>query len=93
MNERAEYILDRQEEEDLAATRSEEELRRKIGREFSNAAAVLQRANLSLEQRVRVQKSLAAQLRQLLRQETPPPAAQPDPKRQIPDNPILKLFL
>lgn len=41
MNERAEYILDRQEEEDLAATRSEEELRRKIGREFSNAAAVL----------------------------------------------------
>ena len=64
---------------------------------MSNAAAVLQRANLSLEQRVRVQKSMAAQLRQLLRQETPPPgqtpAAKPNPKQQIPDNPILRLFL
>ena len=65
--------------------------------DMSNAAAVLQRANLSLEQRVRVQKSLAAQLRQLLRQETPPsgqpPAAKPNPKQQVPDNPILRLFL
>lgn len=65
--------------------------------DMSNAAAVLQRANLSLEQRVRVQKSMAAQLRQLLRQETPPPgqtpAAKPNPKQQIPDNPILRLFL
>ena len=65
--------------------------------DMSNAAAVLQRANLSLEQRVRVQKSLAAQLRQLLRQETPPPgqppAAKPNPKQQVPDHPILRLFL
>ena len=65
--------------------------------DMSNAAAVLQRANLSLEQRVRVQKSLAAQLRQLLRQGTPPsgqpPAAKPNPKQQVPDNPILRLFL
>ena len=61
--------------------------------DMPNAAAVLQRANLSLEQRVRVQKSLAAQLRQLLRQEVSSPAAEPGPKQQIPDNPIMKLFL
>ena len=61
--------------------------------DMSNAAAVLQKANLNLEQRVRVQKSLAAQLRQMLRQEAMPPAAKPEPKQQVPDNPIMKLFL
>ena len=62
--------------------------------DMSNAAAVFQRVNLSLEQRVQVQKSLAAQLRQLT-QEGAPPARTPAPgraPRQETINPILKLF-
>lgn len=61
--------------------------------DMSQAAAVLQRANLNLEQRIRVQHSLAAQLRQLLQEPQrtgggPSPA--PEPKQET--NPILKLF-
>lgn len=62
--------------------------------DMSNAAAVFQRVNLSLEQRVQVQKSLAAQLRQLT-QEGALPARTPAPgrtPRQETINPILKLF-
>ena len=55
--------------------------------DLSNAAEVLKKANLDLEQRIRVQKSLAAQLRAL----TNPPQG----KKLVPEqktNPILKLF-
>ena len=65
--------------------------------DMSQAAQVLQRARLSLEQRIQVNKSLAAQLRQLTQGETPPPAnppaADPDPQESVPNNPIMKLFL
>lgn len=65
--------------------------------DMSQAAQVLQRARLTLEQRIQVNKSLAAQLRQLTQGETPPPAnppaADPDPKEGVPINPIMKLFL
>lgn len=65
--------------------------------DMSQAAQVLQRARLTLEQRIQVNKSLAAQLRQLAQGETPPPAnppaADPDPKEGVPINPIMKLFL
>ena len=64
--------------------------------DMSQAAQVLQRARLTLEQRIQVNKSLAAQLRQLTQGETPPPAnppaADPDPKEGVPINPIMKLF-
>lgn len=39
--------------------------------DMSGAAAVLQNANLNLEQRIGIQKSLAAQLRQLVGEKTP----------------------
>ena len=66
--------------------------------DMSNAANVLQKANLNLNQRLEFQKSLAAQLRQLTTAPaTPPPPAEADP---IPEptpepqqkNSILKLF-
>lgn len=53
--------------------------------DMSQAAAVLQRANLTLEGRLTVQKSLAAQLRQLAE----PPAPTPKPEEK---NPVLDLF-
>lgn len=55
--------------------------------ELSDAAEVLKKANLDLEQRIRVQKSLAAQLREMTnptQEEKPVPEQKP--------NPILKLF-
>lgn len=55
--------------------------------DLSNAAEVLKKANLDLEQRIRVQKSLAAQLREMTnptQEEKPVPEQKP--------NPILKLF-
>lgn len=55
--------------------------------DLSNAAEVLQKANLDLEQRIRVQKSLAAQLRSLT---NPPQEKKPVPEQKT--NPILKLF-
>lgn len=55
--------------------------------ELSDAAEVLKKANLDLEQRIRAQKSLAAQLREMTnptQEEKPVPEQKP--------NPILKLF-
>lgn len=72
--------------------------------DMSNAAAVLQRATLSLQQRVEFHKSLAAQLRDLT---TPPPTSQssqagentpnvpddePAPDTETTKNPIFNLF-
>ena len=49
--------------------------------DLSQAAEILQKANLTLEQRIQTQKSLAQQLRQLTAQpETPPPAEKPQEK-------------
>ena len=66
--------------------------------DMSQAAAVLQKANLRLEQRLQIHRSLAAQLRDLNReadveaqpQEQEPAPAAPEPQQKI--NPILKLF-
>ena len=68
--------------------------------DMSQAAAVLQKANLNLEQRLRVQRSLAAQLRQLLQEpqgaggglghEPAPAGSEQESKQET--NPILKLF-
>lgn len=55
--------------------------------DLSNASEVLKKANLDLEQRIRVQKSLAAQLRSLT---NPPQEKKPVPEQKA--NPILKLF-
>ena len=55
--------------------------------DLSNASEVLKKANLDLEQRIRVQKSLAAQLRALT---NPPQEEKPVPEQKT--NPILKLF-
>lgn len=66
--------------------------------DMSQAAAMLQKANLRLEQRLQIHRSLAAQLRELSRvpdlqtqpiaPETPPAGPEPTQK----ENPILKLF-
>ncbi len=56
--------------------------------DMSGAAAVLQKANLTLEQRLTVQKSLAAQLRQLTG--GPVPAA-PQPETHV-KNSVMALF-
>lgn len=53
--------------------------------DMSNAERVLQRANLNMEQRIKVQKSLAAQLRDLTTQK------EPKTEQRI-ENPIMKLF-
>ena len=61
--------------------------------DMSQAAAVLQKANLNLEQRLRVQRSLAAQLRQLTQrknQEPVPAPGEPGPKNKT--NPLFELF-
>ena len=60
--------------------------------DMSQAAAVLQKANLNLEQRLTIQKSLAAQLRQMTQGAAAPPG---DPPKTAPKdlNPIMKLFL
>lgn len=63
--------------------------------DMSQAAEVLQKANLRMEQRIQIQKSLAAQLRQLLQEApgAPAPSPEPDPNPKDEINPILKLFL
>lgn len=65
--------------------------------DMSQATEVLQKANLRLEQRIQLQKSLAAQLRQLLQEApgAPAPSPEPDPNPNPKDeiNLILKLFL
>lgn len=55
--------------------------------DLSNAGEVLKKANLDLEQRIRVQKSLAAQLKALT---NPLQEEKPVPEQKT--NPILKLF-
>lgn len=60
--------------------------------DMSGAAAVLQKANLNLSQRIEMQKNLAAQLRQLCHPaelDEKPPEAPPAPEQK---NSILKLF-
>ena len=60
--------------------------------DMSKAANMLQKANLNLSQRLEMQKSLAAQLRQLCQnQEQPPADPEPTPVPQE-KNSILKLF-
>lgn len=56
--------------------------------DMSQATAVLQKANLNLEQRLTIQKSLAAQLRQLT---VPPAPPAPEPESQE-NNSVMALF-
>ena len=56
--------------------------------DMSQATAVLQKANLNLEQRLTIQKSLAAQLRQLTSPLVPPA---PTPEPQV-TNSVMALF-
>lgn len=59
--------------------------------DMSKAADIMQKANLTLEQRIHVQKSLAAQLRQLTAAPATPPAP-PTPKEPEQKNRIMSLF-
>ena len=59
--------------------------------DMSKAADIVQKANLTLEQRIHVQKSLAAQLRQLTAAPATPPAA-PATKDPEQKNRIMSLF-
>lgn len=56
--------------------------------DMSQATAVLQKANLNLEQRLTIQKSLSAQLRQLT---VPPAPPAPEPESQE-NNSVMALF-
>lgn len=60
--------------------------------DMSQAAQVLQHAKLNLEQRISIQKSLAAQLREMV--QTPTPAAPPaeDPPAEPHGRTILEMF-
>lgn len=58
--------------------------------DMSGAAAVLQKANLTLDQRIGIQKSLAAQLRQLTQAGREDPAKAPSQGTKT--NPIFTLF-
>lgn len=62
--------------------------------DMSKAAEILQKANLTLEQRINVQKSLAAQLRQLTTAPAAPPLPHDPPAPQEPKqkNRIMSLF-
>lgn len=61
--------------------------------DMSQAAKVLQKANLNLEQRINLQKSLSAQLRELVQQSTPPQEPEPAPKPEEPaQKSILAMF-
>ena len=61
--------------------------------DMSKAAEIMQKASLTLEQRINVQKSLAAQLRQLTTvPATPPAPPAPDPKEPEQKNRIMSLF-
>lgn len=55
--------------------------------DMSKAQEVLQKANLNTQQRINLQKSLAAQLRQLARDEQ-----KPQPGAPAEENPIIKFF-
>ena len=62
--------------------------------DMSKAAEILQKANLALEQRITVQKSLAAQLKQLTAAPAAPPPSPAPPAPQKPEqkNRIMSLF-
>nr|DAG72921.1 MAG TPA: Putative ATP dependent Clp protease [Caudoviricetes sp.] len=62
--------------------------------DMSKAAEILQKANLTMEQRINVQKSLAAQLRQLTTAPAAPPLPHDPPAPQEPKqkNRIMSLF-
>lgn len=61
--------------------------------DMSQAAKVLQKANLNLEQRINLQKSLSAQLRELVQQSTPHQEPEPAPKpEEPPQKSILAMF-
>ena len=62
--------------------------------DMSKAAEILQKANLTMEQRINVQKSLAAQLRQLTMAPAAPPLPHNSPAPQEPKqkNRIMSLF-
>lgn len=62
--------------------------------DMSKAAEILQKANLTMEQRINVQKSLAAQLRQLTTAPAAPPLPHNSPAPQEPKqkNRIMSLF-
>ena len=61
--------------------------------DMSHAADIMQKASLTLEQRINVQKSLAAQLRQLTTvPATPPAPPAPAPKEPEQKNRIMSLF-
>lgn len=56
--------------------------------DMSKAAEILQKANINLEQRIKIQTSLAAQLRQLTEKTVKESRA----KEPVSENPIMKLF-
>lgn len=62
--------------------------------DMQNAAEVLQKANLDLSQRIQIQKSLAAQLRQLTdsQQEDPPENPTPAPPGNESGNTLLQML-
>ncbi|MDD3394181.1 MAG: Clp protease ClpP [Anaerotignum sp.] len=50
--------------------------------DMSNAAAVLKKANLNIEQRINIQKSLVAQLKQLTQMKADPEPKPPEPQQK-----------
>ena len=62
--------------------------------DMSKASEILQKANLMLEQRIQMQKSLAAQLKQLTTAPAKPPIFNNPPAKQEPKqkNRIMSLF-
>lgn len=61
--------------------------------DMTAAAETMQKAQLTLEQRIRVNQSLAAQLRDLTRvPKAEPPAKSKPPQQKAAENPIMKLF-
>ena len=65
--------------------------------DMTNASQILQRAQLTLEQRIKFNRSLAAQLRdmtqaQAAQPEGDPPANPQEPQQNAVENPIMKLF-
>lgn len=65
--------------------------------DMTNASQILQRAQLTLEQRIKFNRSLAAQLRDMTQAPAPqpegdPPANPQEPQQNAVENPIMKLF-
>lgn len=58
--------------------------------DLTKAAQILQKANLNLEQRINLQKSLAAQLRELVKGAEPTPEPEPEPNLEPVPEPKLK---